>query len=108
MKARHGVHPHDTIDEPISLPVVWSLSTARGWTYPTVRAGRDKRRAGGRYTVESEADADPGIYLMHCHKVDHVRNGTSYPGGMLNAIVYTEAVQTDIFAHLMKYAGYEA
>ncbi len=61
-----------------------------------------------RYTVEFVADADPGIYLMHCHKVDHVRNGTSYPGGMLNAIVYTEAMQTDIFEQIMKYAGYEA
>ncbi|WP_254537880.1 multicopper oxidase domain-containing protein [Halomarina litorea] len=61
-----------------------------------------------RYTVEFEADADPGIYLMHCHKVDHVRNGSSYPGGMLSAVVYTEAMDTDIFRTLMDYAGYEA
>ncbi|KAB7519707.1 multicopper oxidase domain-containing protein [Halosegnis rubeus] len=60
-----------------------------------------------RYTVEFEADADPGIYLMHCHKVDHVRNGSSYPGGMLTGIVYEEAMDTDIFADLMDYAGYE-
>ncbi|WP_255198396.1 multicopper oxidase domain-containing protein [Halorarius litoreus] len=60
-----------------------------------------------RYTVEFEADADPGIYLMHCHKVDHVRNGASYPGGMLGGIVYKEAMDTDIFAQLMEYAGYE-
>jgi FtsP/CotA-like multicopper oxidase with cupredoxin domain len=60
-----------------------------------------------RYTVEFEADADPGIYLMHCHKVDHVRNGSSYPGGMLSAIVYEEAMNTDIFTKLMDYAGYE-
>lgn len=60
-----------------------------------------------RYTIEFEADADPGIYLMHCHKVDHVRNGASYPGGMLSAVVYKEAMNTDIFANLMEYAGYE-
>ncbi len=60
-----------------------------------------------RYTLEFEADADPGIYLMHCHKVDHVRNGASYPGGMLSAIVYKEAMGTDIFKKLMEYAGYE-
>jgi hypothetical protein len=44
---------------------------------------------------------------MHCHKVDHVRNGSSYPGGMLSAIVYEEAMNTDIFTKLMDYAGYE-
>jgi FtsP/CotA-like multicopper oxidase with cupredoxin domain len=60
-----------------------------------------------RYTVEFEADADPGIYLMHCHKVDHVRNGSSYPGGMLNAVVYTDAMQSEIFEKVMAYAGYE-
>ncbi|MFC6724458.1 multicopper oxidase domain-containing protein [Halobium palmae] len=60
-----------------------------------------------RYAIEFEADADPGIYLMHCHKVDHVRNGSSYPGGMLSGIVYKEAMNTDIFAKLMDYAGYQ-
>ncbi|WP_231184848.1 multicopper oxidase domain-containing protein [Haladaptatus sp. DYF46] len=60
-----------------------------------------------RYTIEFEADADPGIYLMHCHKVDHVRNGASYPGGMLSAVVYKEAMDTEIFANLMEYSGYE-
>jgi FtsP/CotA-like multicopper oxidase with cupredoxin domain len=60
-----------------------------------------------RYTLEFEADADPGIYLMHCHKVDHVRNGASYPGGMLSAVVYKEAMGTDIFKQLMEYAGYQ-
>ncbi|MFC7098908.1 multicopper oxidase domain-containing protein [Halobaculum marinum] len=60
-----------------------------------------------RHTIEFTADADPGIYLMHCHKVNHVMNGTSYPGGMLSGIVYEEAMDTDIFASLMEYAGYE-
>ena len=60
-----------------------------------------------RYTVEFEADADPGIYPIHCHKVDHVRNGGSYPGGMLTAVVYEQAMGTDVFADLMKKAGYE-
>ena len=44
---------------------------------------------------------------MHCHNVDHVMNGTSYPGGMLSAGGYTEAMDTDIFADLMAAAGYE-
>ncbi|WP_129115189.1 multicopper oxidase domain-containing protein [Halegenticoccus tardaugens] len=60
-----------------------------------------------RYTVEFEADADPGIYLLHCHKVDHVRNGSSYPGGMVGGIVYRDAMDSDIFRELMDYAGYE-
>ncbi|QLK26144.1 multicopper oxidase domain-containing protein [Natrinema zhouii] len=60
-----------------------------------------------RYTVEFKANADPGIYLMHCHKVNHAMNGNSYPGGMVNAIVYRDVMDTDIFANLMEYAGYE-
>lgn len=59
-----------------------------------------------RHTIEFEADAGPSIYPVHCHKVDHVRNGASYPGGMLTAIVYREAMDTDIFAELMDSAGY--
>jgi len=60
-----------------------------------------------RKTIEFEADADPGIYLMHCHKVFHAMNGNSYPGGMVGAIVYEEAMDTEIFSQLMDYAGYE-
>ena len=60
-----------------------------------------------RYTIEFEADADPGIYSLHCHKVDHVRNGDSYPGGMLTAVVYTDAMDSEIFEKLMRMAGYE-
>ncbi|MFB6135419.1 MAG: multicopper oxidase domain-containing protein [Halobacteriaceae archaeon] len=60
-----------------------------------------------RHTVEFEADADPGIYLMHCHKVNHVMNGSFYPGGMLSAVVYEEAMDTDVFSKLMAAAGYE-
>jgi FtsP/CotA-like multicopper oxidase with cupredoxin domain len=60
-----------------------------------------------RHTIEFEANADPGIYLMHCHKVNHVMNGSFYPGGMLTGIVYKEAMDTNIFGQLMEYAGYE-
>jgi FtsP/CotA-like multicopper oxidase with cupredoxin domain len=60
-----------------------------------------------RRTIEFEANADPGIYLMHCHKVSHAMNGNSYPGGMVGGIVYESAMDTDIFADLMEYAGYE-
>ncbi|MFC7045785.1 multicopper oxidase domain-containing protein [Halobacteriaceae archaeon GCM10025711] len=60
-----------------------------------------------RHTIEFRADADPGIYLMHCHKVNHVMNGGFYPGGMLSAVVYEEAMGSDVFASLMEYAGYE-
>ncbi|WP_411965953.1 multicopper oxidase domain-containing protein [Haloferax sp. YSMS24] len=60
-----------------------------------------------RHTVEFTADADPGIYLMHCHKVNHVMNGNAYPGGMLGGVVYKEAMDSDIFASLMEYAGYD-
>jgi FtsP/CotA-like multicopper oxidase with cupredoxin domain len=60
-----------------------------------------------RHVVEFEADADPGIYPLHCHKVNHVMNGRTYPGGMLSAIVYESAMDSDIFAELMAAAGYE-
>ncbi|MFB6121014.1 MAG: multicopper oxidase domain-containing protein [Halobacteriaceae archaeon] len=60
-----------------------------------------------RHTIEFTADAEPGIYLMHCHKVNHVMNGTTYPGGMLSGVVYEEAMDTEIFGQLMEYAGYE-
>ena len=61
-----------------------------------------------RHTIEFEANAEPGIYLLHCHKVNHVMNGNFYPGGMLTGIVYKEAMDTDIFGKLMEYAGYDA
>ncbi|SFG87829.1 Tat (twin-arginine translocation) pathway signal sequence [Halopelagius inordinatus] len=60
-----------------------------------------------RHTIEFTADSQPGIYLMHCHKVNHVMNGTAYPGGMLTGVVYESVMDTDIFAQLMEYAGYE-
>jgi hypothetical protein len=60
-----------------------------------------------RRTIEFEADADPGIYLLHCHKVSHAMNGNSYPGGMVGGVVYEEAMDSEIFAQLMDYAGYE-
>ncbi|WP_276255833.1 multicopper oxidase domain-containing protein [Halomontanus rarus] len=60
-----------------------------------------------RHTLEFEADADPGIYLLHCHKVNHAMNGTFYPGGMVTGIVYRDAMDSDIFANLMEHAGYE-
>jgi FtsP/CotA-like multicopper oxidase with cupredoxin domain len=59
-----------------------------------------------RHVVEFEADADPGIYPLHCHKVDHVMNGSVYPGGMLTGIVYEQAMNSDIFMELMDAAGY--
>ncbi|MCF2206981.1 multicopper oxidase family protein [Halobacterium salinarum] len=61
-----------------------------------------------RHTIEFQADADPGIYLMHCHKVNHVMNGTFYPGGMLSGVVYKDAMDSDIFGKLMDFAGYDA
>ncbi len=61
-----------------------------------------------RHTIEFTADADPRIYLMHCHKVNHVMNGTFYPGGMLTGVVYRSVMDTDIFNQPMEYAGYSA
>ena len=61
-----------------------------------------------RKTIEFTADADPGIYAMHCHKVNHVMNGDTYPGGMLTGIVYEDALDTEQFAAMMDMAGYEA
>ncbi|ELZ21558.1 multicopper oxidase type 3 [Haloterrigena salina JCM 13891] len=60
-----------------------------------------------RLTLEFEADADPGLYPVHCHKVDHVTTDGRYPGGMATAIVYEEAMDTEEFAEVMDDAGYE-
>ena len=60
-----------------------------------------------RKTIEFTADADPGIYAIHCHKVNHVMNGDSYPGGMLTGIVYEDALDSEQFADLMDMAGFE-
>ncbi|WP_331233980.1 multicopper oxidase domain-containing protein [Natronorarus salvus] len=58
-----------------------------------------------RYTIEFEADSDPGLYPAHCHKVNHVMNGETYPGGMLTAIVYEEVLETGEFEDVMALAG---
>ena len=60
-----------------------------------------------RVTIEFEADAEPGLYPAHCHKVHHVLNGDAYPGGMLTAIVYEEALDTVEFESVMELAGVE-
>ena len=60
-----------------------------------------------RKTLEFTADADPGIYAMHCHKVNHVMNDETYPGGMLTGIVYEDVLESKQFASLMDAAGFE-
>nr|WP_252490655.1 multicopper oxidase domain-containing protein [Natronococcus sp. CG52] len=60
-----------------------------------------------RYTLEFEANADPGIYPAHCHKVHHVTTEDAYPGGMATAIVYEEAMETEEFGEIMDDAGYD-
>ena len=60
-----------------------------------------------RKTIEFEADADPGIYLLHCHKVHHVMNGDTYPGGMVVPIVYESAMDSPQFEAAMEQAGFE-
>ncbi len=60
-----------------------------------------------RFTLEFEAEADPGIYPAHCHKVHHVTTNGRYPGGMATAIVYEEAMETEEFGEIMEEAGYE-
>jgi len=60
-----------------------------------------------RKTIEFEADADPGIYFLHCHKVHHVMNGNSYPGGMIVPLVYESAMDTEQFESAMETAGFE-
>lgn len=60
-----------------------------------------------RKTIEFEADADPGIYFLHCHKVHHVMNGDSYPGGMIVPLVYESVMDTEQFESAMEMAGFE-
>jgi hypothetical protein len=60
-----------------------------------------------RHTIEFGADADPCIYLLHCHKVTHAMNGDPYPGGTVTGLVYESAMDTDVFRQLIDYAGYE-
>lgn len=79
---------------------------------PIPEAARYQEDVGGiapaeRVTLEFEADAKPGIYPVHCHKVDHVTTDGAYPGGMATAIVYEDAMETDEFVEVMDDAGYE-
>ncbi len=60
-----------------------------------------------RKTIEFTADAEPGIYLLHCHKVHHVMNEDSYPGGMVTAIVYEDAMDSEHFGTVMEQAGFD-
>lgn len=60
-----------------------------------------------RVTIEFEADREPGLYLAHCHKVHHVMNDDTYPGGMVTAIVYEDAMDTEQFAAVMEMAGFD-
>ena len=60
-----------------------------------------------RKTIEFEANAEPGIYLLHCHKVHHVMNDDRYPGGMVVPIVYESAMDTPQFENAMAMAGFE-
>ncbi len=59
-----------------------------------------------RYAIDFTADADPGVYLLHCHKVNHVMNGNVYPGGMLTGLVYESVMDSDVFAQSMEYTGF--
>ncbi len=63
--------------------------------------------AAERYTIEFEADSDPGIYPAHCHKVHHVTNDGTYPGGMATAVVYESVMDTVEFEGIMENAGFE-
>ena len=45
---------------------------------------------------------------MYCRKVNHVMNGTFYPGGMLPRVVYRSVMDMDIFQQLMEYADSSA
>ncbi len=60
-----------------------------------------------RKTIEFTADADPGIYLLHCHKVHHVMNGDTYPGGMVVPLVYESAMDSPQFEAAMEKAGFD-
>jgi FtsP/CotA-like multicopper oxidase with cupredoxin domain len=60
-----------------------------------------------RKTIEFTADADPGVYALHCHKVNHAMNGDTYPGGMIGGMVYESVMDTEQFASVMEMAGYE-
>jgi len=59
-------------------------------TFPGSQAGSVDvmtNQPGGSQTIEFIAD-NPGIWLFHCHRVNHVTNdGVIYPGGMLTVLI---------------------
>ena len=61
-----------------------------------------------RKTIEFTASADPGVYALHCHKVNHAMNGDTYPGGMIGGMAYESVTDSEQFASVMDLAGYEA
>lgn len=47
---------------------------------------------GELYDIEFEAETgagNNGIWVFHCHLLDHATNNDSYPGGMISAVVIT-------------------
>jgi FtsP/CotA-like multicopper oxidase with cupredoxin domain len=60
-----------------------------------------------RKVIEFTADADPGVYAAHCHRVDHAMNGETYPGGMLAGMAYDSELDSEQFQNLLDQSGYE-
>ncbi|WP_430505686.1 multicopper oxidase domain-containing protein [Haloparvum sp. PAK95] len=97
----HAMHPHNHRS---------TLVAKDGGTIP--EASRHKEDVfdvapAQRYTIDFPADADPGIYPFHCHRVNHALTDGQYPGGMLTGIAYESEMDSEEFASLMDAAGYE-
>lgn len=60
-----------------------------------------------RKVIQFPADADPGVYAAHCHRVDHAMNGERYPGGMLAGLAYQSELDSEQFQKLLGQSGYE-
>jgi len=41
-----------------------------------------------------KADANPGTWLLHCHVLDHMMNGSVMPGGLITALHYSGTPDT--------------
>lgn len=97
----HQFHPHAHRFEVVATDGTPVPEAARS-TRDVVTLGPAER-----VTIEFEADAEPGIYPAHCHKVNHVTTGGNYPGGMLTATVYEEVLDSEEAADVMRKAGAE-
>lgn len=57
--------------------------------------------------IEFTADANPGVYAVHYHRMNYAMNGDTYPGRMRAGLASESRTDSEQFTSLLDQAGYE-